>query len=161
MIRSFIFAILTVFTIQTAVAQQNGIVQGTVSGVDGTIPAASIFIENTKFQTITDDSGKYKLILPQGDYTIVISSIGNKKIKNKISIKSAKNTILNVSLKPTSTELNEIHVKRKSAIQEVKESPFNVVALDAKSKYNTTLDLGHLLAKASGVKIREAGGCRW
>ncbi len=158
MIRSFIFAILTVFTIQTAVAQQNGIVQGTVSGVDGTIPAASIFIENTKFQTITDDSGKYKLILPQGDYTIVISSIGNKKIKNKISIKSAKNTILNVSLKPTSTELNEIHVKRKSAIQEVKESPFNVVALDAKSKYNTTLDLGHLLAKASGVKIREAGG---
>lgn len=158
MIRNFIFTVFTVFTIQATVAQQKGIVQGTVSGVDGTIPAASVFIENTKFQTITDNNGKYQLLLPRGVYTIVVSSIGNKKLKNKISIKSGKHTILNVFLKPVSTELDEIHVKGKSAIQKVKESPFNVVALDAKSKYNSTLDLGHLLAKASGVKIREAGG---
>lgn len=158
MIRNFIFTIIIIFTLQTAVAQQRGTIQGTVSGIDGTIPGASVFVENTKFQTITDDSGRYKLIMPQGEYTIVYSSIGTKKIKNKISIKSGKHIILDISLKPTSTALNEIHVKGKSAIQEVRETPFNVVALDAKSQYNSTLDLGHLLAKASGVKIREAGG---
>ncbi len=51
-----------------------------------------------------------------------------------------------------------MNVKTRSAIQSVRESPFNVVALDAKSQYNSTLDLAHLLDKASGVKIRETGG---
>src|SRR5690606_13346204 len=55
-------------------------------------------------------------------------------------------------------ELDEVEVTGKSAIAEVRESPFNVVALDAKSLYNSTLDLGKMLDRASGVKIRETGG---
>ncbi|WP_447640746.1 MULTISPECIES: TonB-dependent receptor plug domain-containing protein [Chitinophagaceae] len=55
-------------------------------------------------------------------------------------------------------DLDSVNIKTHSLIQNVRESPFNVVALDAKAQYNSTLDLGHLLAKASGVKIREAGG---
>src|SRR5690606_20725859 len=54
--------------------------------------------------------------------------------------------------------LNEVEVIGKSAIKEVREAPYNVVALDAKSLYNSTLDLGHMLDRASGVKIRETGG---
>jgi outer membrane receptor protein involved in Fe transport len=55
-------------------------------------------------------------------------------------------------------ELSEVVVEAKSPVQRVKESAYNVVAIDAKALQNTTLDLAHAMEKVSGVKIRESGG---
>ncbi|MDR0680470.1 MAG: TonB-dependent receptor plug domain-containing protein [Dysgonamonadaceae bacterium] len=57
-----------------------------------------------------------------------------------------------------STELEEVVVMGKSKVKEINESAYNVVAIDAKSLHNTTLDLAHALDRISGVKIRETGG---
>jgi outer membrane cobalamin receptor len=57
-----------------------------------------------------------------------------------------------------SAELEEVVVMGKSKVREINESAYNVVAIDAKSLHNTTLDLAHALDRISGVKIRETGG---
>ena len=54
--------------------------------------------------------------------------------------------------------LSEVVVTGKSKAVEVKESAYNVVAIDAGALRNTTLDLAHAMEKVSGVKIRESGG---
>jgi outer membrane cobalamin receptor len=55
-------------------------------------------------------------------------------------------------------ELEEVVVKGKSPVQRVRESSFNVIAVDAKALYNTSLDISSSLDRVSGVKIRETGG---
>ena len=62
------------------------------------------------------------------------------------------------SMDSTVFEIKEIVIEAKSKVQTVRESAYNVVAIDAKTMHNSTLDLAHLLDKASGVKIRETGG---
>jgi outer membrane receptor protein involved in Fe transport len=54
--------------------------------------------------------------------------------------------------------LSEVFVIGKSKVEEIKESAYNVVAIDARTLRNTTLDLSHALDRVSGVKIRETGG---
>ncbi|PZP51528.1 MAG: energy transducer TonB [Pseudopedobacter saltans] len=55
-------------------------------------------------------------------------------------------------------ELDSVKVQNKSPIQGIRESPFNVVVLDAKVNYNSTMQLSDLLNRASGVKVRQSGG---
>ncbi|MDR0412708.1 MAG: TonB-dependent receptor plug domain-containing protein [Dysgonamonadaceae bacterium] len=56
------------------------------------------------------------------------------------------------------TPLDEVVIVAKSPLQRVRESSFNVVAVDARALRNTSLDLSHALDRISGVKIRETGG---
>jgi len=62
------------------------------------------------------------------------------------------------SLAEDTVALGEVVIEGKSNVQTVRESAFNVVAIDARALQNTTLDLAHAMEKASGVKIRESGG---
>lgn len=79
--------------------------------------------------------------------------------KSNVQIHGGQSRQLHVVLRvDLGTVIDQVVVQGKSAIQEVRETPFNVVALDAKSQYNSTLNLANLLDKASGVKIRESGG---
>jgi len=52
----------------------------------------------------------------------------------------------------------EVSVVGKSAVKKVKESAYNVAAVDAKALHNTTLDLSQALDRVSGVRIRQDGG---
>jgi outer membrane receptor protein involved in Fe transport len=54
--------------------------------------------------------------------------------------------------------LSEVVVTGKSKVKEVKESAYNVVAIDAGALRNTTLDISRALDRVPGVKIRETGG---
>jgi outer membrane receptor protein involved in Fe transport len=61
-------------------------------------------------------------------------------------------------MEDAAAQLDEVVVVAKSKVQTVRESAYNVVAIDAKALQNTTLDLAHTMEKVSGVKIRESGG---
>lgn len=55
-------------------------------------------------------------------------------------------------------ELESVNLQARKPIESVRQSAYNVVAIDAKPYYNTTMDLAELLNKASGIKVRNAGG---
>lgn len=140
-------------------AQKNGIIKGTVSDAKGNpISGMTISVGGTKYKTQSDANGNYEIEIHAGKYQLISSGVGYGKSVAEISIHPGQKITQHFSMKSKEQELQTVQVSGKTAIQEVRESPFNVVTLDAKSMYNSTLDLGHLLDKASGIKIRETGG---
>lgn len=120
---------------------------------------AVVHLKNTAYSANVDKEGHFVLVVQPGDYELVASSIGYLSQTVQVRLKNGENKYQRMTLEPDpSMVLDQVVVTGKSAIAEVRETPFSVVALDAKSLYNTTLDLGHMLDKASGVKIRETGG---
>ncbi len=138
---------------------QNTHLQGTVSNQEKKLPNVKIHTGNDQYKTITDTNGKYDLALPAGKHKVVFYSAeyGKKIIVVELTKNETKKLDISFSTENIN-EIDEVKLRNRSAIQEVKETPFNVVAIDAKQFYNTTMDLGQILDKASGIKIRESGG---
>lgn len=123
------------------------------------LPGVTVYINNTAYSTETDKDGHYILVVSPGSYNVTGSATGYLAHTEFVTMTRGESRRLQFRLRvDPNTTIDQVVVDGKSAIQEVRESPFNVVALDAKSQYNTTLDLGHMLNKASGVRIRETGG---
>jgi outer membrane receptor protein involved in Fe transport len=146
---------------------QKGVTQAYLSGqvVDlggNAVPFVDVYLENGHRKTETDHHGNYKLPIwysPGKKILVNYTKLGHEATKRIVELKSnVYEYTENVIFIEKSNELSEVVVQAKTAIQNVRESAFNVVALDAKSQYNSTLDLGHMLDKASGIKVRESGG---
>lgn len=121
------------------------------------LPQATVYIQGSSFSATTGDDGRFRLRVPAGVCRIICSMVGYEQQVHEVTLDRDHRLDL-VLISDENFRLNEVEVTGKSAITEVRESPFNVVALDAKSLYNSTLDLGKMLDRASGVKIRETGG---
>jgi hypothetical protein len=84
------------------------------------IYAASVFLSNTSFGTITDSKGNFTLkILRQGTYTLVVSSVGYATSSRIISINNS-NVFLSILLKQKINQLNDV-VITDNRIKEVAE----------------------------------------
>jgi len=140
-------------------AQRWGTISGKVRNAEGhPLEGFTIHVNGTKIKTASDKTGAYSIRLHAGKYRLFCSGIGYKRSSVDLEIHPGQSLERNFTLGSDDIALDAVQIQNKAAINEVRESPFNVVAIDAKSQYNSTLDLGHLLARASGVKIREAGG---
>lgn len=123
------------------------------------VPSARISVKNKTYSTSSDKEGYYILLVTPGSYEIIVSALGYTSHEESILLHKSDNKPLQVKLKSSDVNLIEqVVVEAKSALREVRETPFNVVALDARAFHNTTSDLAHVLNKASGVRIREMGG---
>jgi outer membrane receptor protein involved in Fe transport len=157
--QNYFFSILLFFISLTVLPQKKQIkFSGKVTANHNILSGVTVYLENTSISTITSEQGIFNLYAPIGTYKLICSSTGYKSQTLVITISEKGLDPININLISSDPiNLNEVYVKGKSALQQVKETPFNVVALDVKSQYNTTLDLAHMLDKASGVKIRETG----
>lgn len=120
---------------------------------------ALVYLKNTNLNAITDEKGRYSLPVRPGHYEIVCNLLGYISSSRAITVGEKQSVTENftLALDPT-TELEEIHVTGKSVLQEVRESAYNVVAIDTKGLSNTTSDIARALEQASGVKIKRTGG---
>lgn len=159
MIRNLTLLLATLLLPLLIFAQQPVVIKGVLTGDNGApVQGATVVVKGHNKKALTLDDGSFQLSLLPGNYTLLFTSVGLKKTEKKILVTATDNAAIRVQAERDHRELNEVTVSGKAAIQQVKETPYNVVALDAKSQYNSTLDLAHLLNKASGVRIREAGG---
>ncbi|MBO4740049.1 MAG: carboxypeptidase-like regulatory domain-containing protein [Bacteroidales bacterium] len=76
------------------------------------IPFAHIILQDTKLGTSTDINGFFLINkIPNGDYTIVVKSIGYSNYSEKISITTTGQTLQRrIELKPTITTLEVVKV---------------------------------------------------
>jgi outer membrane receptor protein involved in Fe transport len=142
-------------------AQSGGeaVIRGTVKDAGGeAVESAGVFIKESQKGTQTDRKGNFTLSVPAGKHTLCIQYTGYVRQEQQIEIKPDEQRHLQIRLEEQTTDLDEVVVEAKSPVQRVKESSFNVVAIDARSMQNTTLDLAHAMSRVSGVKIRESGG---
>lgn len=118
---------------------------------------ATVHLKGTNYASSTNQQGMYTIEAPAGNYTIVVSSVGYTKTEKQIKLVSGKNTELDIQISSNGTDLNEV-VVQSNAVNRLRESAYNAIAIDTKALHNTTLDLAGALAKAPGMKIRESGG---
>lgn len=120
------------------------------------LDAAQIHLLNTSESTFSNETGDYKLAIKPGQYTLMCTLIGHETFVESIIIEPGKEVNKNITLK--GLELDEVIVLGKSRLQKINESAYNVVAIDTKDLYNSTLGVSSALDRISGVKIREVGG---
>ncbi|MDE6628465.1 MAG: TonB-dependent receptor plug domain-containing protein [Muribaculaceae bacterium] len=155
----YIFAITAfcIASINISAKEATGTVSGKILSADGeTLDYANVYLKGTTYFGSANDKGLYHINAPEGNYTIVFSSVGYDKLELKTTIKAHERTKLNVKLKPTA-QLAEVIVIG-NTVSKVRNSAFNATAVDTKELHNTTLTLGEALSKAPGMKIRESGG---
>lgn len=118
---------------------------------------ATVYLKDTRFGCATDEKGLYRLQIPSGKYTLVVSMIGFETYEQEIEINGEKETRVDVTLQPSVEELEEVVVVS-NGMGRVKRSAFNAVAMDLSEMKNTTRSLSEALQKLPGMKLRESGG---
>jgi iron complex outermembrane recepter protein len=112
MLKSYKFLLLTVFFVvgsMSLFAQGiKGVVKDVATGQG--IPGSSVVVEGRSSGTATDNNGNYTLRLPEGSYRIKISSIGYETNTVAVSVAGTEFIVLNVSLKESTSTLQEIAV---------------------------------------------------
>lgn len=142
--------------------------QGTIEGFiaqndSSSLSGVSIYLEATNYGTATNASGNFRLSnIPEGDYNLMVSSIGYKKLKQPISVKNNEVVKLKVVIEETVTELNEFAVTATSMTggnTGVKKMPGSAYYISPKEleRFSYT-DINRSLRAVPGVNLTEEDG---
>ncbi|MCG9972507.1 TonB-dependent receptor [Christiangramia crocea] len=104
-----IFLITLLFAVNTALFSQNNI-SGIIRNAETSEPvfSANIYFPQLEKGTMTNTEGEFSISnLPQGNYKMVVSSIGFASFTQEISIPSGE---IEISLKPSAIEMEEVIV---------------------------------------------------
>lgn len=162
------FTFLVVMLITNLVfAQQKGSISGVIKDESNNdvLIGANILIEGTNIGASTDLDGYYSIKgLTPGYYNLKISYISyNSVTVQKVKVESGKDTKINISLKPTSTQLEEVIVSAEmiksteGALLQIQKNSLNIVdGLSAEliSKNNSS-DGTDILSRMTGVTVSE------
>lgn len=155
----FLCTVLSVWTGLIFAEKKEVILSGVITSPDNQVQEfVSVHLKNTMFGTMSDENGKYKMNVPPGNYTLVANMLGYKTFEKSVTLRPGQRNIANILLNEDELTLDEVVITGKSVVQQVKESAYNVTAIDAKALHNSTLDIAHTLDRMSGVRLRESGG---
>jgi iron complex outermembrane receptor protein len=125
---------------------EKGKVSGRITTIDGSpAPFVSVLLQGTNFGASADENGFFGFYAPEGEYTILTSSIGLKKQRQLLSIEANKEVRINFILSETTEALQEVVVsgnRKQYKIDKVSntlriqtpilETPQSIVAIDSK-----------------------------
>ena len=148
-------------------AQQTGSITGLVLDKSSQLPLSntSIQIQGNQLGTVTDSSGKFRIInIPVKTYNIVVSRIGYKPyiIFNAI-INSGNENTYNIELEPEATSLTEVIVRgnKRTARAATLETPLSVQRLtteEIKSNPGGNFDISKAIQTLPGIGGGAQGG---
>lgn len=141
--------------ISTAMAQSGTVRGAIVDATNGSpLPGATVQVKGTTNGTVSDLDGKYSISV-SGNATLVFSYIGYQSQEISVS----PNTSVNVKLKPSASNLNELVVIGYGTVKK-KDATGSVTAISSKSfnKGAITTPADLLAGKVAGVQITNTGG---
>ncbi len=121
------------------------------------IEAATIYLKDIKKGVRADSDGRFAFgeLIP-GTYNIEITAVGYMPFQQRVHINKQKN--FRFLLRQNFGKLENVLIEGKTQIKKIKESGFNVNAIDLKGLSNINSDLNQVLNRTTGIKIRESGG---
>ena len=128
-----------------------------VSDNNKPVDFATVSLEGTSYGCVSDLNGFFVLNAPVGQYTLVVSAMGYKTVKQRVTVEKGVAATVNLVIPEEALMLEELTVTA-SSVERVKKTPFNAVAVDAKEWANSTKNLSDAMKKLPGVKLRESGG---
>ena len=88
-----VFSLLVCFAMA-----QNGIVKGTVRGSENVLAAATVSLGNNTI--ITDGNGEFYFSIKPGNYTLIITHTGYKKMVQQVNVKAANIQVFDFTMTP-------------------------------------------------------------
>ncbi|GGM96949.1 TonB-dependent receptor [Dyadobacter beijingensis] len=160
--KSTLFHIFTFLLISLCVQAQKRItVSGSVYNAENVpLEGVTVAVKGLALGTKTENDGRFTLQFARpGTFTLVISSVGFKTVEEKVRVQAGSEAISpQIVLESTSIDFNEVTVRGKGEAQQLREQGFSVNAIDTRKIANTTIDLGQVLNRSTGIKMREQGG---
>jgi len=138
--------------------QANGTVSGRVTDETGEpLPGAVVRLKGTSIGVSADNNGAYRISLPEGSQTLMVSFVGYTAVNVNVQINGNRNTVSNITLQSGST-LQEINVSYGK--QRAKEVTGSIVQLDAKQLEDMPVGqfAQQLQGKVAGVQIAQSSG---
>ncbi|KUJ60020.1 TonB-dependent receptor [Flavobacteriaceae bacterium CRH] len=123
------------------------------------IAGITILVDN-KAIGVTNSSGVLELSLTEGKHNIEVMKNGTESVKQTISVVCNDNNHFKFTLDISDEDLaklKEVVVQSKTIKKQIEESPFSVQVIDLKKQYDKAGDVGDILNRASGVKLRTDG----
>ncbi len=104
--------------VSTTLVAQTGNLSGKVKDESGnTVASATIAIEKTSINTLTDDNGKFKLEnIPTGTQTIVVRLLGYKPLIQTVEVKENETIKVNLLIASDIKILNEVTISGKTSL---------------------------------------------
>ena len=156
--RSFWFCVFYL-CVGVLYAQQVATVKGRVIAGKEPVVGAVVQLKELKKYAVADGQGNFSLSVPyrKAPYTFSIESMGYKTQEQTLIVAQPV-VVLNVAMEEEITALTGITVAAITPIKQVEKSAYNVAAIDASKLTHLNSNAADMLAKASGVKVRETGG---
>lgn len=165
--RRYLLILTLVLTYSLAVAnpqkdkgKHTAIFGDVISGDDKTkIEFATIYIkENTNYAAVSDDNGRFKLKVPFGENTLVVSYVGYKTYEKRLTVRERDEVSINVVLEQADHNLDEVVIRGESRSAIINKTAYNVQSLSLDGLKNRSASVADALSRIGGVKIRESGG---
>lgn len=156
--KTLLIILLSAFSF-SAFSQTTAVISGTVKDDGEALVGASVILKGTSIGTTTDSNGQYSLSgVKAGTYTIQVTSMGYLAESQRVTVTGTTALAFNFQLKKDSKQLSNVAIEGKTKTRVLKESGFNVNAIDTRQYANTTADLNQVLNRTTGIRIREEGG---
>lgn len=145
--------------VSVAQTQKTGSVSGIVTSENSNLEGVNVIIRALSVGTATDASGFFQLKnIPQGKYTIEVSSLGFVKQEKDINIIAGENLELKIELENSSYEIDEVQLTGKSKVRLLNEQAYSVTSVSTKDLLNSTADAQQVLDRVPGVRILQDAG---
>ena len=129
-------------------------ISGKVQSGNRPVPFASIFLQNSPNGTTSDADGNYILIVPSGEFNVVVQSQGFRTYEENVSISSSSTLTLNFDLIEDALGLEEVVVSATRNRVERKTTPVVVSSIKPRLLTATqSLSLADGLSFAPGVRV--------
>lgn len=144
---------------QMALGQQTGVITGKVTGENGILAGATVFIPGTGYGTQSNADGSYRFTAPEGTYTVAATFVGYTRADiQHIVVKQDVPAVLDIHLNAASAQLKEITVSYGK--QQAREVTGAVATVDAEKLQDMpVMQFGQQLqGKVAGVQVSQYSG---
>ena len=139
-----------------ATYQFRGVVR---DGNGDALPGAAVSVAGTANSVITDESGRFQLVVSAGrNITFIIQHIGFKRLTKTLNGKDLEKTDFTFTLVEDQTQLSEVQVTGRTETQQAKLQPIKAEIINTKAVQEQPSTLVELMNRSAGIRIRQTGG---
>ncbi|TSA27452.1 MAG: TonB-dependent receptor [Bacteroidetes bacterium] len=135
---------------------QNCMIRGRVTdeNTSDLMPFVNIGIQGSSAGTYSDSSGHYKLEVPRGEHTLVVTCIGYERQERHVVVHEQKEMAVDFILSPVTQELNTVVVSGSKYEQKVQESIASIEVLKSHSIHaSNPQSIDKAIDKIPGITI--------
>lgn len=152
----FFFSLLAGYFLSVNLSAQNCIVKGKVTDENTSelMPFVNIGIKGSSAGTYSDSSGHFRIEVPSGDHTLVVTCIGYERQERQVVINGLKEITLNFILSPLTQELQTVVVSGSKYEQKIEESIASIEVLKAHAIHSSNpQSIDKAIDKMPGITI--------